>query len=236
MTGINGEEQLKAIAEKLEMWCRTNCREYPWRKSDDPYTILVTEFLLQRTRSDIVLRVFNDFFLKFGTIDKLASAKKEELYSFFNKVGLLYRAERLLETAKNVVEKYGGKIPCDFDELLSLNGVGVYMASAVLNFGCNKPTPVVDKNVMRVMNRVFNVTSEREAREIIVGLYRYGDHKLVAYALIDVGALICLEPPRCVVCPLNGVCAKYPLRKNEWRMLRKAIRGGRIGIGEQPVK
>jgi len=224
------------IAERLEKWCVASCREYPWRKTSDPYVILVTEFLLQRTKADVVERVFGYLFSKYRNMHELASARKEDLYVFFSKLGLLYRAQRILEIAKEVVKESGGAVPCDMERLLLLRGVGVYIASAVLNFGCNQPTPVVDKNVMRVLNRLFNITSEWEGRRVISGLYRYGDNRLIAYALIDIGALICIETPRCAACPLNNVCPKYPLRKREWRMLRKVLRRGRIILQEQPVE
>jgi len=229
-------ERYREIAERLEKWCVASCREYPWRKTSDPYVILVTEFLLQRTRADVVEKLFGYLFSKYRNARELASARREDLYGFFSKLGLLYRAQRILEVAKEIVKEYGGVVPCNMERLLLLRGVGVYIASAVLNFGCDQPTPVVDKNVMRVLNRLFNITSEWEGRRVISELYRYGDHKLIAYALIDIGALICKEIPRCAVCPLNNVCPKYPLRKHEWRMLRKVLRRGRVILQEQPTK
>jgi len=236
MIGDETLEYYEEIARRLETWCAKNCRRYPWRETNNPYIILITEFLLQRTKADTVVKVFDYMFSKYKTVQELALAKEEDLRSFFDRLGLVYRSERVLETAKEIIEKYGGKIPCDMEKLLSLKGVGVYMASAVLNFGCNQPTPVVDKNVMRVMNRVFNVISEREARRVISILYRYGDHRLIAYALIDLGALLCKETPQCNICPLKDICPKHPLRKNMWRMLRKVSRRGKVNLEEQPVK
>jgi A/G-specific adenine glycosylase len=230
------EELYDEIAARLQSWCSTKCRRYPWREKADPYAILLAEFLLQRTKAETVAKFFVQVLSRYKDIRELASARKEELNEFFSKLGLLYRAERILETAAMIVERYGGVIPCDMNQLLKLRGVGVYMASAILNFGCGIPTPVIDKNVMRVMNRLFNVTKESVGREIILKLYKYGDHKAVAYALIDLGATICTEPPRCNECPLDSICAKHPLRKNEWRMLRKDLRCGKVIIYEQPVK
>jgi A/G-specific adenine glycosylase len=232
---LHGEEVYREIAGKLQSWCATKCRKYPWREKRDPYVILVTEFLLQRTKAETVAKIFGRLLSKYRTIGELASASPEELRGFFSELGLLYRGERLLEIAKTVVKRHGGKVPCNMELLLKMKGVGVYIASAVMNFACGIPTPVVDKNVLRVLNRVFDVSRESECREIISRLYRYGDNVLIASALIDLGATVCVEPPRCGECPLNEICAKHPLRKGEWRMYRKVLRGERVFLEEQPV-
>jgi len=231
----HSEDMYKEIARRLQDWCTASCRKYPWRERRDPYVILITELLLQRTRAETVAKSFEEIFSKYRTIEELASASSEELRGFFSKLGLLYRGERLREMAKVIVEKHGGRVPCDMRELLKIKGVGVYIASAVLNFGCGIPTPVVDKNVLRVLNRVFGVTRESKCREIISKLYRTGDSALIAFALIDLGAMVCVEPPRCKECPLSDICAKHPLRKEEWRMYRKVLRDERVLLEEQPV-
>jgi len=232
---LYGEKLYEEIARRLQSWCAVKCRRFPWREKRDPYVILITEFFLQKTKAEIVASVFDEFFSKYKTIRELASASLAELRAFFSKLGLLYRGERILKVAEEIVAKYGSTVPCNIEQLLRMKGVGVYIASAVLNFGCNVPTPVVDKNVMRVMNRLFNVTRESVCREIISTLYRYGDNRLIAYALIDLGASVCTEPPLCGECPLNDICAKHPLRKEEWRMLRKVLRNGKMILREQPI-
>jgi A/G-specific adenine glycosylase len=232
---LHGEETYREVARKLQDWCTAKCRKYPWREKRDPYVILVTEFLLQRTKAETIAKIFEKFFSKYTTISELASASPEELRGFFSELGLLYRGERLLEVAKVIVERYGGKVPCSMESLLKMKGVGVYIASAVMNFACNIPTPVVDKNVLRVLNRVFDASRESECREIISRLYKYGDNVLIAFALIDLGAMVCVVPPRCGECPLNEICAKHPLRKEEWRMYRKVLRGEKVFLEEQPV-
>jgi A/G-specific adenine glycosylase len=229
------ERLYEEIAGRLQSWYAARGRKYPWREGSDPYVILITEFLLQRTKAEVVASAFYEFFSRYKTIQELASAEPKDLSAFFSKLGLLYRGERILETARKIVEGHGGEIPCDMEQLLRMKGVGMYIASAVLNFGCNVPTPVVDKNVMRVMNRLFDVTNEEACRGLISELYRHGDSRLIAYALIDLGAVVCVEPPFCKECPLDDVCAKYPLRKERWRMYRKVLRNGKVILQEQPV-
>lgn len=227
---------LKETAERLINWYARRGRKFPWRSIEDPNTILLTEFLLQRTRAETIAKIFNTVISKYGNITKLALVPPSELREFFSKLGLFYRGERLINVAKEIKEKHGGRVPCDFEELLRLRGVGVYIASAVLNFGCGKPTPVIDKNVMRVMNRLAGITRETEARHFVRSLYEFGDHKVIAYALIDIGTTLCKEIPACDGCPLNTICPKYPMKKNEWKMLRKVIgKNGRIRLLEQPI-
>ena len=231
------EERFKEIVRALIEWYKKHGRSFlPWRGIKDPNVVLITEFLLQRTKAETIQRIYHEFMSSFGTIGKLASTSPEELQRFFRKLGLFYRGERLVQVSKEIVEKYGGKVPCDMEELLKLHGVGVYIASAVLNFGCGIPMPVVDKNVLRVLNRLEKITRESQARRFIEKLYRYGDHVEIAYALIDLGALVCKEQPKCSICPLRELCPKYPLKKREWKMLRKVItKNGRVKLQEQPV-
>jgi A/G-specific adenine glycosylase len=122
------------------------------------------------------------------------------------------------------------------EKLLRMKGIGIYIASAVLNFGCYKPTPVVDVNVLRVFNRLIGITREKEAREVITKICRYGDHRIIAFALIDLGALVCRDDPKCNVCPLAHLCRRYPLRKERCRMLGKVMtKDGKIKLQEQPI-
>ena len=235
--GENFDENfLKEIATRLTEWFVRYGRKFSWRKLRDPNMILITELLFQRTRAETIEKVYNEFMSKYGDLDRLASASPDELQRFFSKLGLLYRSERLVDVAREIKEKYGGNVPCDFEKLLQLRGIGVYVASAVLNFGCGKPTPVIDKNVMRVINRLAGITRETEARRFIESLYKFGDHRVISYALIDLGATVCKKTPSCNKCPLNGVCPKHLLKENEWRMLRKVVgKNGEIRLQEQPI-
>jgi len=230
------DEFLADIAKRLERWYEQHGRRFPWRAVSDPYVIFATEFLLQRTRAETIEAAFHDFFTRYPTVRALAEAAPEDVRRFFSRLGLLYRGERLWAAAREIVKKHGGAVPDSMEELLKLRGVGVYIASAVLNFGFGVPTPVVDKNVLRVMNRLANIVSETEARRFIAALFRRGDHRRIAYALIDLGALVCTETPRCEKCPLASVCPRHPLRKGDWRMLRKVVRkDGSVRLQEQPV-
>jgi A/G-specific adenine glycosylase len=225
----------KAIVSFLEEWFAKNGRRFPWRAVRDPYKIIIVEFLLQRTKAEIVEKVYDEFFEKFPNVDALARAETRQMEGIFSKLGLIYRARRLISIAKVILEKYHGQVPCSAEMLLELEGVGMYIVSAVLNFGCNIPTAVIDKNVMRVANRLWGVHREVEARKFIEELYEHGNPRTIAYALIDLGATVCKDKPLCNSCPLDFACPKLPLQKEKWRMLRKVRTPVGIELKEQNV-
>lgn len=228
------EVQLRNVADLLSTWFDRAGRDFPWRFKEDGYLVLATEFLLQRTRASVANEAYGAFFKRYGTMSKLAGSDKKALERFFAPLGLGYRGARLQVIARDLKQTHSMKVPCDMNALLELHGVGVYIASAVMNFACRIPTPVVDKNVMRVLNRHFGITRESAGRELISNLYRYGDSRKIAYALIDLGALACLDS-RCG-CPLRQVLPVFPLRKGTWRMLRKVIREeNQVRLVEQSV-
>jgi A/G-specific adenine glycosylase len=224
--------QKKEFAERLITWYEKNGRNFPWRHESDRYRILVTEILLQRTRAENVHKIYDKFFSLYPNVGSLSRAG-QELTELISKLGLTYRSNRLRELAKQLVEKYGGTIPCDLNSLLMLKGVGLYVASAVISFTCCSPTPVVDLNVMRVLNRHVGITRESEARNFISEIMRYADHRKISYALIDLGALACLDS-RCE-CPLADI-SNFCLKPESWVMFRKIItKNGKIVLREQPI-
>jgi A/G-specific adenine glycosylase len=225
----------ETIGKLLKEWFAEHGRRFPWRNVKDPYRVMVVEFLLQRTKAETVKKIYNEIFRRFPDINTLAAAENKEIEDIFSRLGLLYRAAKLVNAAKAILENHQGRVPCNAKMLLELDGVGAYIMSAVLNFGCAVPTPVVDKNVMRVANRLWGVERESEARKLIEKLYNYGDHDTIAYALIDLGALICMDKPHCGICPLNDVCPKLPIQKEKWRMLRKVKTATGKALKEQPI-
>ena len=228
------EAQLALVAWRLSAWYDQSGRKFPWRFKGDSYHVLATEFILQRTRASVVNQVYETFFEKYGTLRELAGSDEKTLVRFFSPLGLTYRGPRLLGLAREIERRYAGIVPCNMNALLKLRGVGVYIASAVLNFACLVPTPVVDKNVMRVLNRHFGIAKETVGRELISALYRHGDSRKLSYALIDAGATVCIDNG--CACPLGEILPTFPLRKREWRLLRKVVsESGSIVLREQPT-
>jgi A/G-specific adenine glycosylase len=229
------EARLRQIANTLIAWFDLKGRTFPWRFKEDRYLVLATEFLLQRTKASVAKNAYEGFFHKYDTLAKLADSKEKTLADFFIPLGLNYRGPRLVGLARELEKNQAGQIPCDMDSLLRLRGVGVYIASAVMNFACGTPTPVIDKNVLRVLNRHFGIVRESDGRKLISALYRFGDCRKLAYALIDLGAIVCLAN-QCS-CPLRDILPNFPLKKKQWRMLRKVIDGrGNVVLREQTVE
>ena len=234
---MNTKVKSEIISEKLLDWYGKFGRKFPWRRESGPYVILITEVLLQKTRAEAVVPIFNKFFKKYPTIFDLARSDVESVKLLIAPLGLAYRSRRLVRLAQDVVMKYDGKVPKELGELLNLHGVGPYIASAVMCFGYDLPQAIVDVNVMRLLNRLYGITSELKARSLLSHLIPPKQPRAFNWALIDLAALICVDKePRHNVCPLNDRCPKNDIEKSKWRFLRKRKRGSTWELVEQPQR
>ena len=191
-------------------------RQFPWRETNDPYVVLVSELLLQKTTSEQVLNIFSKFFSRFPEVRILAQADVKEIEAIIGVLGLRKRTRFLKELALQIVRDFNGTIPNDRNKLLKLKGVGLYTANAVLAFAYNQCVPVVDTNVARVLRRFFGIKGKKPA---------YADKELWSFAkyvmpsskcreynygILDLGALICKSrAPLCGKCPLKEYCQYY---------------------------
>lgn len=191
-------------------------RRFPWRETKNPYVILISELLLQKTTSEQVLRVFNNFFLRFPNVEELAKANIKEIESIIGELGLRKRARFLKELAEQIINEYKAKIPNDQENLLKLKGVGLYTANAVLSFAFEQCLPVVDTNVARVLRRYFGLKGDKPAYAD-KSLWKFAELVLPKkmcreynYGILDLAASICRpREPLCVKCPLNKYCHYY---------------------------
>jgi len=203
----------RRFSDLLLEWHANNFRSFPWRSKTDPYQILVAEIMLQRTKADQVVPVYEAFVRKFPTVRDLSCATLGQIEEYFARLGLFWRAGLIKRMAEEISEKFDGRIPDDRDRLLSIPAIGDYMADAVLAFAYGKNVPVVDANVCRVIGRVFGLKLEKEARrkaifrEIPARLLPRGKAKEFNWAMIDFASLVCLpRKPLCGKCPLNEIC------------------------------
>lgn len=203
----------REFVKRLLNWHKSNQRSFPWRKTRDPYVILVAELMLQKTPAERVAEVLDKFTSKYPDVRSLASASMKDLEQFFTKLGLVKRARALLHTAKEVVLKYEGVIPDTLDELCKLPGVGTYTASAILCFAFGKDVPIVDTNVARVLMRVFGLKIKAQKPQVSRQLWSFaatlvprGLGRAYNEALIDFAALVCRTEPKCNACPLSEIC------------------------------
>jgi A/G-specific adenine glycosylase len=207
---------MAAVRKALAAWFVDHGRDYPWRRTTDPYAILVSEVMLQQTRIGAVLGkgYYGRFLTEFPDPNTLAAADDTRLLKAWEGLGYYRRARMLRETARAVVERHGGGFPCGWDELLELPGVGRYTAGAVRAFAFGLPGAVVDGNVARVLARLMDF---REPVDTPAGrshmqawaevLERGGDPRIHNAALMELGQTHCRpRAPDCGACPVARYC------------------------------
>jgi A/G-specific adenine glycosylase len=199
---------------RLLAWFRRHGRDLPWRRTRDPYHIVVSEFMLQQTQVSRVVGYYGRFLQRYPTIESLAAASPQTVRESWQGLGYYRRAANLHRLAQAVVGELDGRIPSDPAELRRLPGVGRYTAGAIATFAFERPAPAVDTNVARVLQRVFYPRlQERTARrrlwstaEQIISR-RGGAAWAFNQALMELGALVCTaREARCGICPVQAVC------------------------------
>lgn len=201
------------IREILLGWGRNHLRAYPWRETREPYHVLLAEVLLHRTRADQVVPVYHRILRRYPTIHDLAVAQPEDLADILRPLGLHWRVPLLLDMAREVVSRFGGDIPADPEKLITLPGIGPYIAAATSCFAFNRPEPILDTNTVRVLGRLFRLDvressrRSRKFRALMAELLDRNQPRLFNLALIDFAALICTPTkPACDRCPLQSLC------------------------------
>lgn len=205
------------FVDALLEWYIRNRRDFPWRRTSDPYVVLISEILLQKTRAGNIVTVFNKFIGKYPNAEKLSIASFSDLKNEIKTLGLhAQRATKLQKLARVLVEKYNGKVPNNKKELLELPGIGFYIANAVLCFAFGYDAPLLDTNIGRIVERVFSIKVTGEERkksrvwDKIAEFIPEGKSREYNYALIDFGALVCTaKNPRHNLCPLADICDYY---------------------------
>ena len=211
------DRQRRAFRKNLLDWYDDNKRAMPWRETDAPYRIWVSEVMLQQTRVDTVRDYYPRFLEAFPTVEALAEAERDEVLRHWEGLGFYARARHLHEAARTVVEEHDGTVPDTMDAIRGLKGVGPYTAAAVLSIAYQKPHAVLDGNVTRVLSRVVAVeedatttAAQRALRALANDLLppdRPGDFN---QAVMELGALVCTpSTPLCDRCPLQDVCRAH---------------------------
>ena len=199
---------------RLLAWYRQHGRSLPWRTTDDPYHILVSEVMLQQTQVDRVLPKYHEWLDKYPSLEALAGAAEDDVDSTWRPLGYNIRPRRLQAIARESVARFGGKLPSDKDTLLSFKGIGEYTAGAIRSFAFRERAAILDTNVARVLYRVFVAAGDPKAHATRRRLWQISEalvpHKHVFdfnQALMDLGAMVCTaRKPRCLVCPLSRRC------------------------------
>src|SRR5262245_43388378 len=146
--------------DRLAAWFAESQRPLPWRETYDPYHVWISEVMLQQTQVETVLPYYHRFLSELPGIRALAAADEDQVLTLWSGLGYYSRARNLMAAAQMVVQDHGGVLPDDYDRLLELPGVGQYMAGAILSIAFNKPYPIVDGNVRRVLCRIYGWTDD----------------------------------------------------------------------------
>lgn len=206
---------LEEIVVPLLEWYEKQARVLPWRSEPTPYRVWVSEIMLQQTRVEAVKPYFERFMKALPDIKALAVCPEEDLLKLWEGLGYYNRVRNMQKAAKLLMEKYGGELPAQFDELIKLPGIGRYTAGAISSIAFGIPVPAVDGNVLRVFSRIL--ADERDiskdsvkqsiSKEIqeIIPMRCAGDFN---QALIELGALVCVPngPAKCSECPVAALC------------------------------
>ncbi|MGH7978863.1 MAG: A/G-specific adenine glycosylase, partial [Limisphaerales bacterium] len=220
-------------------WYRANARDLPWRRTRDPYAIWVSEIMLQQTQVKTVLPFWERWMREFPTIESAARARSEKIHKLWEGLGYYTRVRNLQKAARVIQREHNGKFPKRFEDILALPGIGRYTAGAIASIAFNQPAPILDGNVMRVLTRLFGITSNPHEKKTNHRLWRIAE-ELVLHSkqtfknsrspcsrlnqsLIELGALVCApRNPRCGPCPVRRLCiARKTNRVNELPNLGK---------------
>jgi A/G-specific adenine glycosylase len=203
-----------AFRKNLLSWYDTNARDLPWRRTDDPYHIWISEIMLQQTRVTAVLDYYARFLKRFPTVIELAQAEESAVLAAWSGLGYYRRARQMHKAAQAIVQDHKGHLPKTTDELRTLPGIGEYTSSAIASIAFGEPVAVVDGNVERVLLRIFPEEEKpaaararwlRDRAANLLDTRRPGDFN---QSIMELGATICLpQRPLCLHCPVQPFCA-----------------------------
>ncbi len=204
----------RRFRSRLLAWYRANGRDLPWRRTDDPYHILVSEVMLQQTQVDRVLPKYLEWLEKYPSLADLAKARVQDVARTWRPLGYNIRPKRLHAIARESVVRYGGTLPSDDETLRSFKGIGAYTAGAIRSFAFGQRAAILDTNVARVLFRVFVANGDPGAHATKRHLWAVSEVLLPRrhvfdfnQGLMDLGATVCTaRRPKCSACPMRRLC------------------------------
>ena len=206
----------RKFRERLLKWYAQHGRDLPWRKTAEPYEILVSEIMLQQTQVDRVLPKYQEWLVRYPTMEDLAQAPLSDVKKALYPLGYNIRPVRLHSIARESVARYGGTLPKESERLLAFKGIGRYTAGAIRAFAFREDAPILDTNVMRVLHRVFVGKGEAKKQKTLLwelseAMIPKGKGYDFNQALMDFGAMVCTaRDPYCLLCPMRDFCKTYP--------------------------
>ena len=229
----------QSLRRSLAAWFRRAARDLPWRRTRDPYAILVSEIMLQQTQVATVIPFYERWLARFPDFASLADAEESEVLSAWQGLGYYSRARNLHRAAKTVIAAHDGKMPRDPALIRALPGVGRYTAGAVASFAFDLPEPLVDANVARVLARLLDLHTPIDSTAGQAALWAEAialvpekGARIFNSALMELGALVCTpRSPHCGECPITKHCAAFAHGTAE-SLPRKKPRRKRVALSE----
>jgi A/G-specific adenine glycosylase len=214
-----------SFSQKIIRWYLENKRDLPWRNSNEPYNIWLSEIILQQTRVEQGLPYYYRFIEKYPSLKSLAEAEEDEVLKLWQGLGYYSRARNMLYTAREVLKNYGGKFPDNYKDILNLKGVGDYTAAAISSFAFDLPYACVDGNVYRALSRIFGIytpidstAGKKEFSSIANELIDQSNPGIFNQGMMEFGARQCKPTnPDCSICPFSIEC--FALKNNATKNL-----------------
>ena len=202
---------VRALHRRLLAWYGQHGRDLPWRRTRDPYAILVSEVMLQQTQVQRALLYYEKFLSRYPTVEDLARADEPEVRETWHGLGYYARARNLQLTSRKIVAERDGRFPDTPEELQKLPGIGPYTAGAVSSFAFHRHAAILDTNAARVLSRFFDLPEAQQTPRFLWSVARHvtplGQAHIFNQAIMDLGATVCTaRAPRCPACPLRPVC------------------------------
>ncbi|MCS6927445.1 MAG: A/G-specific adenine glycosylase [Candidatus Binatia bacterium] len=202
---------IRAFQRRLITWYHQHGRDLPWRRTRDPYAILVSEMMLQQTQVQRALHYYEKFLKRYPTVEELAGADESQVRETWEGLGYYARVRHLQQATRKIVTEHGGQFPRTYKELTALPGVGPYTAGAVLSFAFRQDAAILDTNAARVLRRFFALPPERQTTRALWDVARQvtptGQAHVFNQAIMDLGATICVaRTPHCPRCPVRRLC------------------------------
>ncbi|MGB9585908.1 MAG: A/G-specific adenine glycosylase [Anaerolineales bacterium] len=214
---------ISSFSQKLLNWYQSNARRLPWRNNPQPYSVWISEIMLQQTKVETVIPYYLRWMERFPDIPSLAQASQEEVLKIWEGLGYYARARNLHRTAQIIQEEYAGKLPENPEQLRALPGIGAYTAHAIASIAFHQDLPTLDGNITRVLARILALDIPIRNKEAQKKLLEFAQHNLPSgkagdfnQALMELGALICLpRKPNCHQCPIFSECQAQKLGLEE---------------------
>jgi A/G-specific adenine glycosylase len=202
---------IRALQRRLIAWYQRHGRDLPWRRTRDPYAILVSEIMLQQTQVQRAMLYYEKFLQQYPTAEDLARADEMQVRESWEGLGYYARARNLHRATQKILVDHKGQFPKNYQELTALPGIGPYTAGAVLSFAFHQDAAILDTNAARVLTRFFALPPERQTMQSLWMVARQvtpaGQAHLFNQAIMDLGATICVSrTPRCPICPVRRLC------------------------------